>query len=374
MKGIHKALILSGGILAGAAALSLLPWGSGDDPAPEQSETGAIRNTGAASTGTSTAAQHAGRLPDYEAEMRKIAERAESQSGPDVHAKLEALRAEARHRAAEDPAGALEWALAQGESQRSAMQALLDAWAGQNPAAAFAALRDLSDERHRSAREAGLGQVMHQWALDDPAAAWKALGTLPSSAISAMLRSQVLRQWAPGDPGAASVALRAMLNAGRSLDEQMILQPSFTTVAHSLALSSGAAAAQWADDFPAGAERAAAVGGVISGWAEKDPVAAAAWLEKMEPGAARDEGAAAFVRAAAAAAPETALAWAQTISDAARRSSLTAIAASRWLAAEPAKADEWLRTTDALTEQQKSLILEAERTLPKPGVLGGGEK
>jgi hypothetical protein len=64
------------------------------------------------------------------------------------------------------------------------------------------------------------------------------------------------------------------------------------------------------------ADRRAAVAGLVSAWAQEEPLAAAEWLVQIPDGAARDAAVSAFARGATRSSPRLALQWALEISDA----------------------------------------------------------
>lgn len=272
--------------------------------------------------------------------------------------------AEARRRTADDTKAALEWALQQGELARPALDIVMEAWTRADPSGAFAAAREIPEDQPPGLRAYGLARVGELWAATDPASAWKAVGTLPASYDTALLKNQVIRSWSEKDPAAAAESLKALAGTVQTREDQTFLQSVLAGMAGKLVAQNAAKAAEWAAGFPDGTpEQGSAVAGVVNGWYEKDAKAAGEWVDHLAAGAARDAGVMAMVHLTAMREPEASVEWAQTVSEPALRANLMAYAAAGWLTINPKKAEAWIQKTGALTNEQRENILAGYRQL-----------
>lgn len=287
-----------------------------------------------------------------------------AQAGAISAEKIEQTRAEAARRFAEKPAAAFEWALGQGDMQRIALEVVLSAWAGADPSSAVGALRALTGEQWMSARAFGFDVVIGKLAATNPAAAWDAAETMPPGIEAASAKMRVLEMWSAQDAPAAAGRLKALTAAGRSAEDQRMLQGSYATTGGRFASQDGPKAAEWAASLPVGSpEQVSAVGGVVSGWYAKDPKAVTDWLNAMKEGVVHDTAAATLSALSVATAPEVAMEWAQAISDKRQRESVVANVLARWSGSEPDKAEAWLARTESLSAEQRQSLLETNRLI-----------
>jgi hypothetical protein len=151
-----------------------------------------------------------------------------------------------------------------------------------------------------------LRYMMDNYFEKDPAAAFAALRNLPFSQ-TADLYPRAFEIWAASNPAAASTAA---LNLPPSLMRNQVLE----RIANSWALTDPAAALAWANTLPASAGKSDAVADVVTSLGHLDPAGTAAALASYNilPGYSRDNTVRSIASSFAEIDPAGALQWADT--------------------------------------------------------------
>ncbi|PYI86172.1 MAG: hypothetical protein DME26_09580 [Verrucomicrobia bacterium] len=129
--------------------------------------------------------------------------------------------------------------------------------------------------------------IGNEWSRTDPAGAL-AFATGKPGELGSMLATSVLKEWAGGNLDEAADWL-----AGTDVRTRNRLSPTFV---EAWAKQDAAGALSWCEENLAGSYLAQAVGGVLTGAAEKDVAGAAGLVAAMEPSPARAEAAVAIAR------------------------------------------------------------------------------
>lgn len=203
--------------------------------------------------------------------------------------------------AALDPRGALRhfqrFPAADPEGRLSGV--VFGTWGRADPAAALieAMRRDDGPARHAAVEAVILAQCG-----EDPADAFALLNNLPEDACDRLeLRAQVLRRWAENDPEAAVAAISDL-----SFSESGALS---VKLAEGWAEKDPGAALKWVEGLPSSDSRQEALASVVETWAEQDPAAAGNYVGEFPPGALRVAMLCSVARGMAAADPRQAIAW-----------------------------------------------------------------
>ncbi|HUF64326.1 MAG TPA: hypothetical protein VMN36_19775 [Verrucomicrobiales bacterium] len=152
------------------------------------------------------------------------------------------------------------------------------------------------------ARHAAVEAVILAQCGEDPAGAFDLLNKLPEDACDRLeLRTQVLRRWAERDPDAAVAAISDL-----SFSERGAVS---VKLAEGWAEKDPAAALKWVEGLPASDARQEALAGVVESWAEQDPAAAGNYVGEFPPGALRVAMLCSVARGMASADPRQAIAW-----------------------------------------------------------------
>jgi len=217
-----------------------------------------------------------------------------------------------------DPAGALDWALANlgaGQGKNDAVRFVMSSWAETNPVAAAEEAGNLP-ERLRAEAHRG---IAYAWAARSPEQVLDYLAKAP-------------------DPTAvSSLASHAFWGIGHDLGGERYLP-------RALAL-------------PDEAMRLQAVEGLFGGWSRANLETSAEALEGLERGPLRDAAVAAFVSNASRTDREAALVWALDIGEAAKRREVAMQQARYWLNADRAAATRWIEASETLPEEWKAELL-----------------
>jgi hypothetical protein len=128
-------------------------------------------------------------------------------------------------------------------------------------------------------------------------------------------------------------------------------------LAHGFGTSDPNAAGRWVQTLPAGSIQAEAARGLVGAWAAQKPHAAAAWVESLPPGGTRDAAAGGLAGALAAADPERAAVWLEQVGDPAARERAVTEVYRAWARVDAAQARAWLRDLPGVREVLKSGIL-----------------
>jgi hypothetical protein len=343
------------------------------------------------------------------------------------------------------PALALAGTLTTGEVH-DAMQMAISAWAQSDPATALAYLETCSDS---SLKSKGLGEALRALAKTDPQGALAHLGELEPSQRSGLLR-EITSSWvqvdaagavdwiqtsAPPDErdsllhGAVRVlssgdpqsAVKILIAIPRRPDSYFEVQDIFRQlairdpdaafatfsslpaewqlpeVARQAAQSMGMRrinaqdAIAWAEQFPAGnlreaalagfveygtynnhefaasvapslpegATRQAALGRLAERWGQSDAPAAAKWLMTLPPSPSTDSAVINFGSSIETTNPDAAAQWLATLQDQSKRNESFRKVFPKWRAQDPQSAEAWLAQSAAFSAQEKSEFLGA---------------
>ncbi len=169
------------------------------------------------------------------------------------------------------PKEALTWIASLPASERfAAAPAALAAFAGSDPAAAAAWLRQQPEQDHLPQNTAAL---MSTWARSDPAKAALWVAELPSGALQTESMQHLLYQWTASAPEQASTWLQSQ-PASPARDEAVAM------LSLQVSASDPEAAAVWASSISDPARRTAELHRSLSGWLRKDHAAASQWMQE----------------------------------------------------------------------------------------------
>lgn len=275
--------------------------------------------------------------------------------------------------AEQDGEGALAWVLGQPQSRARAemLGALAGAIAQRSPQDALALAETLDGAARRQVAQAAL----QTWAQTDAPAAMSALEDLDDIGLSNDARFSILAQWSASDPRAA---FAWALTQKSSMDNMHLAVLPLQRIA----MDDPAEALRLAEELD-GMRKQAALGSIVSTWADSDPEAAAAWLESADGDMPQALSAVAFafaqrspseafdwvsklpkesqqvalhslVSATASHSPEQAVSLLATIRDAELRAEATTTLVMGWAQNAPSDAAAWIgRNADA--EQRPTL-------------------
>ena len=203
--------------------------------------------------------------------------------------------------AEQDADDALAWVLAQPESRARAemLGALAGGIAQRSPQEALALAETLDGAARRQVAQAAL----QAWAQTDAPAAMSALEELDDIGLSNDARFSILAQWSTSDPRAA---FAWALTQRSSMDNMHLAVLPLQRIA----MDDPAEALRLAEELD-GMRKQAALGSIVSTWADNDPEAAAAWLESADGDMPQALSAVAF--AFAQRSPREAFEWVSTL-------------------------------------------------------------
>lgn len=175
---------------------------------------------------------------------------------------------------------------------------------------------------------AWLNAAYYQWAMRQPESALKAFGGIADSATRSHAFLGLTAGWAEANP---------------------------------------AAVASYALNLPAGADRAAALGQMLSQWAMRDPLTASEWmLKNLNPSADLDGGVAAVASLPSLVSrrPEIAIGWAESIADPALRVTTLTTVARLWAERDPDGMRRYLQSTSSLSAEERAALTRGLATGP----------
>ncbi len=150
-------------------------------------------------------------------------------------------------------------------------KALLDRWAGANPAAAVAWAEDLKNAGQKTN---SLVAIFESWSARDPAAALAAVDAKMSPSVREEALTAVFKNYGAQDPQAALKALKATpAEWGMAGLAQFIYQ--------NWARNDPAAAAADVASMPAGYAKVMSLSRVAEAWTQQDPAAGMAWAQSQ---------------------------------------------------------------------------------------------
>lgn len=167
-------------------------------------------------------------------------------------------------------------------------------------------------------------------------------------------------QWAMHQPESA-------LKAFGGISDRAARSHAFLGLTAGWAEANPAAVANYAVNLPAGADRAAALGQMLSQWATRDPLTASEWmLKNLNPSPDLDEGVAAVASLPSLVSqrPEIAIGWAESIADPALRASTLTTVARLWAERDPDGARRYLQSTGSLSAEEKEALTRGLATGP----------
>ncbi len=245
---------------------------------------------------------------------------------------------------------------------------LMSQWAGADPAAALASVKDSKEWPGQMAAST----VLTKWVASNPdaAIAWATengkaadqtengnyymvglLGALAKTDLdrAATLAQSMNRSRARGDAmdrvldqyltqrsPEATQAWAASLGASPFKDGVQ------SRLAGRLADKDAPAAAAWASTLPDSENKPKVLSEVVQRWSREQPNEAGAWLNQFPASPATDEPREAFAMQVQKSDPEAAIAWAATITDAERRERATRDLLRSWSEREPEQARQWV--------------------------------
>ena len=250
--------------------------------------------------------------------------------------------------AEQDPAGAFAKAraLSRNQNRDDAIRSVLGVWARTDPAAARAAALALPEGQQR---QNCVASIFGSWASSDPAAAHAAALALPSEKERQAALRSTITSWANTDPAAAVQAASAL---PKDQKNRGILQEVFSTWASQD--PSAAAAAALAHPFPK-QQRQNVLSNIASTWASSDPQAAMTWAQSLP---AKDGGSSAIANVmhyfARADGPAAAALW-QTLPKDQRRNNLSNLMSS-WAGQDPDAALRFARSLERPQDRVNALV------------------
>lgn len=245
---------------------------------------------------------------------------------------------------------------------------LMSQWAGSDPAAALASVKDNKEWPGQMAAST----VLTKWVSTNPdaAIAWATengkesdqtetgnyymvglLGALAKTDLdrAATLAQSMNRSRARGDAmdrvldqyfaqrsPEATQAWAASLGASPFKDGVQ------SRLAGRLADKDAPSAAAWASALPDSENKPKVLSEVVQRWSQAQPNEAGAWLNQFPASAATDEPRETFAMQVQKTDPEAAIAWAATITDANRRERATRDLLRSWTERDPAQARQWV--------------------------------
>jgi hypothetical protein len=237
------------------------------------------------------------------------------------------------------------FALPDDGQKQSALLALTEPWAQQNPRGLAAAALALP-----------AGEVQTQWLT----AAYRQLGAADFAAVAeelrplsdAALRTNLLEQMAQNFELPELDTLAQAIAALPAGDDQQAALRGLIAKWQAVEPES---ALNWLRAFPETNAQPALVEQVLETWAQGEPAAAARWLASLPPETVNEALSAAFLDGAVAKYPEFAAQWTQSVADENRRRKFQEQVTRQWLKTDPAAATNWLNTLD-LPEATKQTL------------------
>jgi hypothetical protein len=201
-----------------------------------------------------------------------------------------------------EPQAAFTWAAANlaGTHLTDSLGAALFGWANTDPAAAAAAMNNLTP----GLRAKLLPDLLSAWGRSTPSTAFAYIQQL-SPRERGRATASLFEGWAASDPAAAGKALATQSSAG--------MESAYDEVAWRLTEKDPAAAMDWAAQVADPKMAARAVGRVTESWAEKDAAAVSDRLATLPAGKFRDQAVSGFVESVRELDPPTAASWAASI-------------------------------------------------------------
>ena len=274
--------------------------------------------------------------------------------------------------AAEDSESALLWleSNAQGLARLETLNNGVELWAERNPTEASQWIDGMANDGSKAIAAKAL---VAKWAQAEPTVAAEWVAGLPEGPIQEKAKEALVQSWVMQDAKAASIwaLAEAEFNGDYDLLGETILefskqspeeaesfvrdlaQADYSEIAvasHVMgrAEEDPAATAEWLlsmapTDPIYSAEYA---NELMQIWAESDSIAASEWLSAQNPGEQRDAAISGFSESILRYEPEAAAVWANTISDADRRMEQLGRNVGIWAGTQPAEALEWVQTAE----------------------------
>lgn len=287
--------------------------------------------------------------------------------------------------AAEDSESALLWleSKAQGLARLETMTSGVELWAQRKPIEAANWIDGMANDGSKVTAAKALAS---KWVQSEPEAAAKWVSGLPAGSIRDQAKSALAASWAEVDPEAASIwafeqsefigGSELLLTTLETYTEQapdeaaaFIRDLSQATEGSELlvkrhimtrAAQDPAETAAWlstlATTDPLYSPEYA--NSLMQKWAETDSIAASAWLSEQAPGDQRDAAISGFSETILQFEPQAAVTWANTISDPNQRISQLTHHVRTWSADDPTAALEWLQTAELEPSLRQKLASE----------------
>ncbi|HVU37595.1 MAG TPA: sigma-70 family RNA polymerase sigma factor [Opitutales bacterium] len=240
-----------------------------------------------------------------------------------------------------DPAAALTATgqIADAEMRKSLQTDVLSHLANYDPKQALALLQSLPAMQESRAFRNMYEAVFSTWAGNDPAAASAAVMKLPANRMRVFAIQNVADGWASTDPQGA-LAWAATLPAGA------IRSGAMNSALTELAQTDPQAAISFAGNLTDSMDRNNYLGKIASEWGQNDPAAALAWADENVSGKAHDDAVQGILGKLGLSNPEAAQAYVAQMPDNPLRDEAINQLAVSWAEGDPKSALNWMQTLD----------------------------
>jgi hypothetical protein len=274
--------------------------------------------------------------------------------------------------AANDSESALLWleSNAQGIARNATIQSGMELWAQQDPSAAAAWIDGMAND---GSKVTAAKTLVTNWASQAPSEASTWVEQLPPGNLRDEAASALIESWSATEPEAAAVwALTQaeyygnndLLNLSiqqytqvnpaaaeiflRDINEAYEAPATIETYVRTLAQNNPIDAMDWQTnlrpDDPLNSSQNTEV--IMQEWSRSDSVAASAWLNESAPGPQRDAAIVGFSTTMLEFEPEAAAAWSNTISDPNQRIDQLNRTIQSWSHAQPHQALQWVKEAE----------------------------
>ncbi len=198
----------------------------------------------------------------------------------------------------------------------SALQAVLEAQAKTDLPGALQRATTLTDT---DVRKRTLSDIMSHWASTDVEGLERAYPNLPEEQRSAAL-DRLISNKTSKDPAAAAGMLLS-LSQSNDPKERAFASDRYSNLASRWVNENPQAAAQWAQQLPAGDPQDAFVRTLASNWSQEDPMNASIWIKGLPAGQGKDKAVSALISNIRSSDPASAVVWAGQIQNESSRTS-----------------------------------------------------
>lgn len=209
---------------------------------------------------------------------------------------------------------------------------LISGWADNDPIGAAQYALSIEDNQIRRRSTWGVAREM---VGQDVEQIKNTLNSLPDADQQSALLTAITSQLSRDDPSSSLSLLQEMdpgLTNTRAVGELIEGWVDHDPVA----------ASEFVLQLPEGEERSAGLASLIDRWSRQDPVQAGEWLNQFPPSAELDQPVVNYVNRVQRNDPEGALSWASSITDEATREELMVEVATRWMVRDETNATAYL--------------------------------